>query len=99
MKESNGNKYLTQIHTGESKGILWRSMKNYGAKSEIIKSVTNDCDNDGKIYMKIKFKSDSSLSLMIILKLLNMIIVVKPESHEGNKFYPQVFWDECLYKL
>ena len=49
--------------------------------------------------MKIKFKSDSSLSLMIILKLVNMIIVVKPESHEGNKFYPQVFWDECLYKL
>ena len=49
LKESNGNKYLRQVHTDESKVILWRSIKNYGAKSEIIKSVTNDCDNGGKI--------------------------------------------------
>ena len=28
-----------------------------------------------------------------------MIIIVISVSYEGNKYYPQVFLDECLYKL
>ena len=28
-----------------------------------------------------------------------MIIVVKVIFHENNKYYPQVFVDECIYKL
>ena len=28
-----------------------------------------------------------------------MIIVVRIVFHERNKYYPQVFFDECLYKL
>ena len=45
--------------------------------------------------MKIKFNSDKYLPLKKTLELLNMIVVV---FHEGNKYYPQVFSDECLYK-
>ena len=29
----------------------------------------------------------------------NCIIVVRPVFREGNKYYPQVFLDECLHKL
>ena len=32
-------------------------------------------------------------------KLRKMIKVVKSVFHEGNKYYHQVFLDECLYKL
>ena len=28
-----------------------------------------------------------------------MTIVVRPVFHENNKYYPQVFLDECLYKI
>ena len=28
-----------------------------------------------------------------------MIIVVRIVFHESKKYYPQVFFDECLYKL
>ena len=28
-----------------------------------------------------------------------MVIVVTFAFHESNEYYPQVFWDECLYKL
>ena len=27
------------------------------------------------------------------------MIVVRSVFHEGNEYYPQVFFDECLYKL
>ena len=28
-----------------------------------------------------------------------MIIVVRTVFHESNKYYPEVFFDECWYKL
>ena len=34
-----------------------------------------------------------------MLELRNMIIVLRSVFQEGNKYYPQVFLDECLHKL
>ena len=34
-----------------------------------------------------------------ILKLHNLIIVVRSVFQEDNKYYPQVFENECLYEL
>ena len=49
--------------------------------------------------MKIKFNSDNDLCLKKILELSNMILVVDSVFHEDSKYYPQVFFDDCLYKL
>ena len=49
--------------------------------------------------MKIKFNSDDDLSLKEALELYNMEIVLRSVFHEGNKYYPQVVLDKCLYKL
>ena len=48
--------------------------------------------------MKIKLNSDD-LSLKKIKELHNMVIVVRFVFHEDNKYYLQVFLDECLHKL
>ena len=55
-------------------------------------------DYDEK-YMKIKFNSDDELPLNKAIEIISMIIVVKTVFHENNKYYPQVFLDECVYKL
>ena len=34
-----------------------------------------------------------------MIEIPSMIIVVRAVFHENNKYYPQVFLDECLYKL
>ena len=68
---------------------LWDKIK------DLINSTTNT-DYDEK-YMKIKFSSDDDLGK--ILSLHNMIIVVRSAFQEDNKYYPQVFLDECLYEL
>ena len=49
--------------------------------------------------MKIKFNSDDKLPLNKTIEIRSMIIVVRAVFHENNKYYPQVFSDECLYKL
>ena len=47
-------------------------------------------------YIKIKFNSDDELSLNRMIEISTMIIVV---FHKNNKYYLQVFLDECLSKL
>ena len=49
--------------------------------------------------MKIKFNSDNDLLPNKTLKLCNLIIFARSVSHEGNKYYAQVFLVEGLYKL
>ena len=49
--------------------------------------------------MKVKFNSDDNLPLNKILKLNNLTIVVRSVFQEDNKYYPQIFLDECLYEL
>ena len=49
--------------------------------------------------MKIKFNSDDELPINKTIEISTMTIVVRAFFHEKNKYYPQVFIDECLYKL
>ena len=52
-----------------------------------------------KDFMKIKFNSDDNLPLNKILKLHNLIIVVRSVFKEGGKYYSHVFVDDTLYKV
>ena len=49
--------------------------------------------------MKIKFNSDDDLPLQKALELYDKIITVTFLFNDGNKYYPQVFLVEYLFKL
>ena len=49
--------------------------------------------------MKIKFNSNDHLPLNKQLKLHNLTIIVRSAFQGDNKYYPQMFLDECLYEL
>ena len=49
--------------------------------------------------MKIKFNSDDDLPLNKQLKLINLSIIVRAVFEEDSKYYPQIFLDECFYKV
>ena len=93
FEEINKNKYLTLFPTNESK---W-----YEEKYEelLIGSITKNSNDYDEKYMKIKFDSDDKLPLNKTIEIHSMILVVRAVFHENNKHYPQVFLDECLYKL
>ena len=65
----------------------------------LISSITKSSDDYDEKYMKIKFNSDNELSLKKTIEILTITIVVRAIFHENNKRYPQVFLDECLYKI
>ena len=49
--------------------------------------------------MKIEFNSHEELPLNTTIEIPIMTIVVRVVCPESNKYYPQVFLDECLYKI
>ena len=49
--------------------------------------------------MQIKFNLDDNLPLNKILKLHMLTVIVRFVFEEDGKRYPQVFLDECLYKV
>ena len=81
---------MTLVPTDESKNTLIR---------DLIRSKTDNSDNYDEKYMRIKFNSDDDIPLTKTLELHNMIIIIIFVFHEDSKYYPQVFLDDCLYKL
>ena len=49
--------------------------------------------------MKIKFHADNNIFLNKTMEIPTVTTVVTAVFHENDKYYPQVFLDECLYKI
>ena len=63
-----------------------------------ITKTSDEYDYDEK-YIKIKFDSSDELPLNKTIEIPTITIVVTAIFLENNKYYPQVFLDECLYKI
>ena len=61
--------------------------------------ITKNSDEYDEKYIKIKFNSDDELLLKKTIEISSIMIIVTVIFYENNKCYPQVFLDECLYKL
>ena len=97
----NGNKYLTLVPTNKSKE---KKLKNEELRIKIrdlIRLITknsDDYDYDAKKKkMKTKFDSDDELPLNKTIEFPTITIVVRAVFLENNRYYPQVFLNECLY--
>ena len=98
VEEVNRNKYLMLFPTNESK----EKTKKYdnGLKfRDLIRLITKSVDDYDEKYMQIKFDSDDNLPLNKTIEIPMKTIVVRAVFQENNKYYPQVFLDECLYKV
>ena len=101
FEEINGSKYLMLVPTNESKEKFKKYEELWIRIRDLIKSVTkksDDYDYDEK-YIKIKFDSDDELRLNKTIECPTITIVVRAFFLKNNKYYPQVFLDECLYKI
>ena len=50
-------------------------------------------------YMKIKFNTDDNITLYKIIYLPTIIITIRSITRKDDKYYLQVFLDECLYQI
>ena len=66
---------------------------------DLIRAITKNLDDYDEKYMKIKFDSCDSLHLNKTIEISIVTIVIRAVFLEDNKYYPQIFLDECLYKI
>ena len=67
--------------------------------SDLIRSITKRSDDYDEKYIKVKFDLDDELPLNKTTEIPTVTIIVRVIFLENNKYYPQVFLDECLYKI
>ena len=97
--EKNGNKYLVFASTDKNKKALTKYAELWDKIKSLIEKINDKPGEYRKNFMRIRFNSDGSLPLNKILKRHDLTIVVQFAFQEDNKYYPQVFLDECLYEL
>ena len=66
---------------------------------ESVRSITKDSVDYDKKYMKIKVNSDDDLPLNKAIESPTVTIVVRTVFHENEKYYHEVFLDDCLYNI
>ena len=57
-----------------------------------------NADNKINEYNKLRFSSDVDLPLDTLIEFHMLIIVINYVIEKGNKHYPEIYLDECLYK-
>ena len=93
FKEKYGEKYLILDSTEKYDEVF------SGIKKEI------ETINGGKElfyeknYARIGVNTDDDVPLNKPLKFLTLTIIIRCAFQEGEKLYPQIYLDECLYQL
>ena len=100
IEEKRGNKYLNIAFTENNDEVLKKYMEVLsGIKIGIEKINNNKSGEYEKEYLKIKLDSDDKLPLNKQLKFLSVTRVIRSVFEDDGKYYPQVFFDDCLHEL
>ena len=100
FEEQNGCKYLILDKVNENKEVS----KKHEEVCDGIKKETETINGGkeieyGKKFKKIRFESNNDLPLNRPVKLRLLVIIIRCVFSEDDKFYPQSFLDDALYKL
>ena len=49
--------------------------------------------------MKIKFDTDDNISLNKIVYFPTITVIIRSVTQKDDKYYPEIFLDECLYQV
>ena len=99
FEEVNGDKYL--IISSENGDIMHKYQEVFGGIKEIIKKI-NDYSQPIKYdenYMKIRFNTEHNIPLNKIIYFPTITIIMRSITKKVDKYYPQLFLDDCLYEV
>ena len=105
FEEVDGDKYL--IISSENGNIMQKYQEDFdGIKiKNIIQKIIKKINDYGQLikydenYMKIKFNTDDNIPLNKIIYFPTIIIIIRSITKKDDKYYPQLFLDDCLYEV
>ena len=100
IEEKEGNKYLNISFTDSDNEVLKKYVEVWSGIKDQIKKINDGQSGEyGKDDIKIKFNSDDDLPLNTVLKFCVLTITIRNVFEKDGKYYPQIFLDDCLYKI
>ena len=99
FEEVDRDKYL--IISSENSDIMQKYQEVFDGITEIIKKI-NDYGQPIKYddnYMKSKFNTDDNIPLNKIIYFPSTTIIIRSVTKKDDKYYPQLFLDDCLYEV
>ena len=93
FKEKNGEKYLTINSTEKYKEVFFQiisEIKTLNGGKKLF------CE---KNYARIGVNTDDNIPLNKPLKFPTLTIIIRCVLQKGEKLYPQIYLDECLYEI
>ena len=99
FEKVDGDKYL--IISSENSNIMQKYQEVFDGIKEITKTI-NDYGQPIKYddnYMKIKFNTDDNIPLNKFIYLSTITIIIRSVTKKDDKYYPQLFLDDCLYEV
>ena len=97
FEEIDKSKYLTLVPTNKSKEKKYEEL--WSKIRDLIRSIAKSFVDHDEKYIRIKFNLDDELPLNKTIEVSTLTIVVRATFLGNNNYYPQVFFDECLYKI
>ena len=77
---------------------LWKFIKDIEMIKRNDKITFGSADNKISEYNKLKFSSDVDLPLDTLIEFHMLTIVINCVIEKGNKYYPEIYLDQCLYE-
>ena len=80
---------------------MQRYQEGFDGIKEII-NIINDYGQPIKYddnYMKIKFNTDDNIPLNKIIYFPTITIIIRSVTKKDDKYYPQLFLNDCLYEV
>ena len=100
FEEKNENNYLVLDDVDEKREVSKKYEEVWESTKKDIETINGDERVEyGKDSKKIRFESDDDLPTNKPIKLHLLIIIISCVFSEGDKFYPELFLDNALYKL
>ena len=99
FEKVDGDKYL--IISSENDDIKQKYKEVFDEIKEIIKKI-NDYSKPIKYdenYMEIKFNKEDNIPLNKIIYFPTATIIIRSVTQKDDKYYPQLFLYDCLYKV
>ena len=100
--EGSSDKYLVFAKSVRNKDIISALDILWGSTENKIEDKVNPIPNNYpnikiKDYDKFRFNSDTNLPLDTLIEFRSLIINVSCVIEKDNKYYPEIYLDECLY--
>ena len=80
---------------------MQKNQEIFNGIKEIIKKINvyNQPIKDDVNYMKIKFNTYDNIPLNKIFYFPTITIIIRSITKKDDKYYPQLFLDDCLYEV